>query len=161
MSARNLTSSKTQPRFYRRILRWQPARASSLTLPAAPLIRWWSTGRSLRIARPNELSADRRGSLPRDSGALRILLVPAARTGCVDGRQPEDLGGIRDARRHRWLEIAAARPFQIDTRTRCPSGISCEPALVCRTREPTNDPYRRRHATRCCRVRFGSCVARG
>src|SRR5262249_58256414 len=42
----------------------------------------WSC--ALRIARPNELSADRRWSLPCDARALWILLVPAARTGCID-----------------------------------------------------------------------------
>src|SRR5262249_17196371 len=117
--------------------------------------------RAVGIAGPNELSADRRGSLPCDSGALRILLVPAARTGGVDGRQPEDLGGIRDARRHRWLEIAAARPFQIDTRTGCASGISCEPALVCESRPSGDHPYRRHRSNRGHRSRSRSCVARG
>src|SRR5262249_49735953 len=42
----------------------------------------WSC--ALRIARPNELSADRRWSLPCDARALRILLVPTPRTGCID-----------------------------------------------------------------------------
>src|SRR5262249_4121321 len=40
--------------------------------------------RAVRIARPNELSADRRGSLSCDSWALWILLVPAPRAGCID-----------------------------------------------------------------------------
>src|SRR5262249_51094730 len=60
--------------------------------------------RALRIARPNELSADGRRCLPCDARALWILLVPAARTGGVDGRQPEDLGGIRNACPHQRLE---------------------------------------------------------
>src|SRR5262249_12702673 len=46
--------------------------------------------RAVRTARPNELSADRRGSLPCDSWALWILLVPALRAGCIDDRGPAD-----------------------------------------------------------------------
>src|SRR5262249_61169161 len=60
-----------------------------------PRLLAWSC--ALRIARPNELSADRRGSLSCDSWALWILLVPAPRTGCVAGRQPDALAGIRNA----------------------------------------------------------------
>ncbi len=119
----------------------------------------WS--RALRIARPNELSADRRWCLPCDARAVRILLVPAPRAGCIDNRGSEDLGGIRNACGHRRLEVAAARPFQIGAGTRCSSGVSCEPALVCRSGEGGDDAYRRRHTNRGGRSGSGSCAARG
>src|SRR5262249_47337725 len=55
-----------------------------------PHLLAWSC--AVRIARPNELSADRRGSLSCDSWALWILLVPAPRAGCIDDRGPAALG---------------------------------------------------------------------
>ena len=53
--------------------------------------------RAIRIARANELSADRRCCLPCDARTLRLLLVPAPRTGCIDDRGAADRG--RNSRR--------------------------------------------------------------
>ena len=104
--------------------------------------------------------ADRRQSLPCDARTIWLLLVPAARAGRLH-RGAADLGRIRDARRHRRLEVVAARPLQIGARARRSSGIPCQPALVRRARQLADDPYPRRPSARGCRCRARHSAARG